>query len=812
MANAFDEGNSTGRFQRELAKLDEAVHRGVVDQRDHSAMREYVAHRKGNAENIGTITTYLNRLRVSAERSEEPLVRFDSVEDIRAILTVHQNAGATAASTINNYLTALRQFFSWLEIVEEHGHTDYGFLTEMETPSSIEVIDQKSAFDPDTLLTEAEIDDLLSAADHPRERTLIAIFLGTGLSIGTVCQTTCGEFEFGLGRGDCVSLAKNITDIETPVRTWFERDHPEAPNPPYDAPLIPVKRGYEPGNWQQCSLSPSAGRDALRSVSKTAEMDPRRVRPRNLRRTGAIWLRARYGMSWEDIQSRGGWSQSSINDLRRVYDRIKEEDRFALSDREFSSSDEAGANGDIDSPGVCQYCGADILPDGRFCPQHHTHQSGGDGPRIGSFQKDSSGVGSATESAIHNGSGEQSPISDWDGNRGQTAVIRRQKERLELLDQINRLIRSVNQVLINAGNRHNILEGVGERLSASQLYQGAWTIEESLIGVAKPQHESHGESQNNDRPLVVEGHFEENHGAVEFINETSDFLAAVDSTIFDAIPETSGRWTTVPVIHGQTVYGTIILVSTRKNAFGDRELEVLDEIGQQVGHAVNAVEKELLLVSDTVTELRLAADDQDPLAVASRVADCDLIVEGIVPMGAKEVVVYSGVDGDIHEAVAALSGADGVTRLRPIDEVTVECGLGEGSLAVPLREVGAQLEHLGAKNGNCTVVARVSPDTNVRTIVNRVQQSVPSAELEAKCRREAGEPGPLEALASKELDDRLTDRQIETLEEAYGAGYFDWPRQSTAEEVAKQLGVTSPTVHNHLRKAESEVLGELLGK
>jgi len=59
--------------------------------------------------------------------------------------------------------------------------------------------------------------------------------------------------------------------------------------------------------------------------------------------------------------------------------------------------------------------------------------------------------------------------------------------------------------------------------------------------------------------------------------------------------------------------------------------------------------------------------------------------------------------------------------------------------------------------------------------------------------------------------DRLTDRQREVLEAAFRAGYYDWPRGSTAEELADSLELTGPTLHGHLRKAERTVLAWLLG-
>lgn len=41
----------------------------------------------------------------------------------------------------------------------------------------------------------------------------------------------------------------------------------------------------------------------------------------------------------------------------------------------------------------------------------------------------------------------------------------------------------------------------------------------------------------------------------------------------------------------------------------------------------------------------------------------------------------------------------------------------------------------------------------------------------------------------------------EVLGTAYFAGFFDWPRASTGEDVAELLGVPQPTVNRHLRLA-----------
>jgi predicted DNA binding protein len=44
---------------------------------------------------------------------------------------------------------------------------------------------------------------------------------------------------------------------------------------------------------------------------------------------------------------------------------------------------------------------------------------------------------------------------------------------------------------------------------------------------------------------------------------------------------------------------------------------------------------------------------------------------------------------------------------------------------------------------------------------------------------------------------------------AYYGGYFEWPRDSSASDVASSMGVSQPTFSNHLRGAERKLL-ELL--
>lgn len=58
----------------------------------------------------------------------------------------------------------------------------------------------------------------------------------------------------------------------------------------------------------------------------------------------------------------------------------------------------------------------------------------------------------------------------------------------------------------------------------------------------------------------------------------------------------------------------------------------------------------------------------------------------------------------------------------------------------------------------------------------------------------------------------LSDRQAEVLEAALAAGYYDWPRETDAETLAAELGVSHPTLLEHLRKAERRLLAAALSR
>ncbi|GAB3421319.1 hypothetical protein GCM10027435_24960 [Haloparvum alkalitolerans] len=64
--------------------------------------------------------------------------------------------------------------------------------------------------------------------------------------------------------------------------------------------------------------------------------------------------------------------------------------------------------------------------------------------------------------------------------------------------------------------------------------------------------------------------------------------------------------------------------------------------------------------------------------------------------------------------------------------------------------------------------------------------------------------------SDNQSEDGLTDRQREALTLAISRGYYESPRQVTAEELAQELGISQPSLSTLLRRGERQLIASSL--
>ncbi|NHN61107.1 MULTISPECIES: bacterio-opsin activator domain-containing protein [Halorussus] len=261
-----------------------------------------------------------------------------------------------------------------------------------------------------------------------------------------------------------------------------------------------------------------------------------------------------------------------------------------------------------------------------------------------------------------------------------------------------------------------------------------------------------------------------------------------------------------PLRSNETVHG---LFCVARETVSPADRTFLADAGRRVGRTLTAIARKQLLLADTGVELSLRTTDRGAfLVAASADLDCEFELEGVVPVEDHSllyfVTVRGAAVGDVLERVADAEPVDEARLIRDYgDGALLEFAVSGESVASILVERGGTVRELSVEAGVADVTGVFSRRVDVRRVVEAVEAAFPETNLRSK--REVEEPVRSAADVRRAVHDRVTDRQRTVLRAAYLSGYFEWPRGSTAEELAASMGVSSPTLHNHLRKAQQKV-------
>ncbi|WP_435365864.1 bacterio-opsin activator domain-containing protein [Haloarchaeobius sp. DYHT-AS-18] len=395
----------------------------------------------------------------------------------------------------------------------------------------------------------------------------------------------------------------------------------------------------------------------------------------------------------------------------------------------------------------------------------------------------------------------------------------RRREELATLNHIGAVLSRIVSELGQTGTRRDIEAITCESLVDSSRYRFAW-IGDRRAGAMHVQACA-GEDAGVLESVATTDSVELGDVLCERVYETGTSQVAHDI----GADSSCGLWSkeagtggirsalATPLCHGGSMYGVLTVYSEELDAFTPREQAWFEVLGETVGFAINATESKRLLYADAVVELEFRITDSGVFLVRDSARfECSLSMEGYHVTRSGSWLVYvssSGVDpGRLREAGLEDSNVESIRVIRDEpDDGLLEYALERSELFELLAEAGAMLGRTEAIDGVCRFVLEAPADIDVRALARRVTSVLSGGELISQYERDRSVADQFDLGAPL---DGLTDRQREAIETAYRAGYFDWPRQSTAEEVAASIGIAPSTLHAHLRKAERFVLRAIL--
>ncbi|NEU57218.1 bacterio-opsin activator domain-containing protein [Halorussus sp. MSC15.2] len=397
------------------------------------------------------------------------------------------------------------------------------------------------------------------------------------------------------------------------------------------------------------------------------------------------------------------------------------------------------------------------------------------------------------------------------------------RDALTRLNRINGLIHSIVQSLVGSATREEIERTVCEELANSEFYEFAWTggpwvkdermHPDVVVGTERSDLErlvaatsARPDEENSFARVVREGESVVVRDAAE-----SEILSEREREIMLDMEIPSA--VLVPLTYGNTNHGILGISGACTGAYSDRELTALETLGEIVAFAINAVKNRNLLLSDTTVELEFRVEGSNSgFARLSTELDCKFSLEGVVAVAEDRLLEYVAVEGASASTVLnRLDDIATVEQSRVVSEDDTESLL---ELHTPesgvnqLVEAGTVVESAVAEDGVARYVVEASSDVNVRNVVDTFRTTYPDAELVSK--HEADRPVDTSQGLRQRLGEDLTDKQRTALQAAYFAGYYEYPRESTGEDVAESLDISSPTLHQHLRAAQRKLVGTFL--
>jgi len=439
--------------------------------------------------------------------------------------------------------------------------------------------------------------------------------------------------------------------------------------------------------------------------------------------------------------------------------------------------------------------------------------------------------------------------------RDRQTTLERRTDELTVATQFNSLVSDLIRSLLTRPEG-DIETLVCTRLADSDLYEGAWiaTVDaertDDPTGTTRRTDDLTGDTErddaeHDDRPAIGA-----DEATDESIKEHADSISVSAATIdTESFPESSpeavatspfgtrlvvdtnaageyvmtrreletGDDTTdaetfagaVPIRAGPRQFGVLAVVGTDDRGFDEPVGEGLGLLGDTLGFAFSAELARSTLIADDAIEVEFAVGG--PFAMLSERLGCRCCYRGSADNDADEQTYrIEFVGTDAASVDAELATVLRIHNYRLLQESATGC-LFALTVDTPspalLAEAGVNLRSLVAENGEVRLTIEAPEDTDIAGLQATLADHYGWAELVAK---QHGRRDRLAAGYDELLAANLTDKQRTVIERADELGYFAWPREATAEEVADDLGISSATFHQHLRAAEGKLVSAFL--
>jgi len=334
--------NEKRRLENNLALLENSF----ICETNKSIINEFKSYLIATRIGILRTNRYVLDLRLVCERHKDtPFPDWTSKDVIEVLEKVEMTD--IAASSKNEYQKTLKKFFRWLK------GDDWEGLRYIKGNRKI--------YKKPEIVTKEEILKLIEAANHPRDKAMIALLYEGGFRIGELASIKFKDIEFNKFGGKVRVRGKTGERLvpfvfsESYLKNWMQMHPRRNENSHLFISLGPTSYG-KPLLYERFNL-------ILKNVVKIAEID-KKISPHTLRHSRATHLASK--LTESEMCHYLGWQMGS--DMPRVYVHLSGRDiDKAIYNKVYGLETEELNEVDKIHPVICPRCKENCGPTSEFC-------------------------------------------------------------------------------------------------------------------------------------------------------------------------------------------------------------------------------------------------------------------------------------------------------------------------------------------------------------------------------------------------------------------------------------------------------------
>jgi HTH-type transcriptional regulator, bacterioopsin transcriptional activator and related proteins len=399
-----------------------------------------------------------------------------------------------------------------------------------------------------------------------------------------------------------------------------------------------------------------------------------------------------------------------------------------------------------------------------------------------------------------------------------------QRERMDVLTGDYRVTRAINDAIVTDSTRDELERVTCETIANASGYEFAFVAAvDSKSGEIIQRTEAGVDGYVESIPLSTDPDDPAGRGPAgrairtQELQVSNDVFADPDFEPWreDARERGYRSAAAAPIVHSGGLYGVLGVTSAHRYAFTDEVSEGIRQLGEILGHAIAALERKRALMGDKLIELEYEIQGAVELFDGPPMDGQYVSFERVVQIDDERFLEYGVTAAEtypnVEELVECVSHWKDVTILdESAGEVTFELAIESPPMFSVVAAHGGYVESAAIDGGDYLLTIHLPESTDVRAVTEAVQDVYPTVTNVA--RRQVTPTNESIAQIQDHLYGALTDRQRTVLETAYYAGFFEWPRHSSGEEIAETLEITPATFHEHLRSAQQKIVTAVVGE